>query len=63
MVIVIIPLANPRSIKLTDWNGFDQTYNRVGLDNFAKIVQDELFANAIKNTAIWMVAAISNLPS
>ena len=43
---------------MTDWNGFNQNFNWVGLDNFAKVFRDKLFANAIKNTLIWMAAAV-----
>jgi ABC-type sugar transport system permease subunit len=57
-IIVIIPLLNSFYYSFTDWNGFRQDYNWVGFDNFAKVFQDKLFINAIKNTAIWMVAAI-----
>jgi len=58
LVIVIVPLLSSFYFSLTDWNGFGRTYNMVGLANFHKIVSDPLFANAIKNTVIWMVAAI-----
>ncbi len=58
IVIVIIPLLSSFYYSFTDWNGFRQTYNFVGLDNFTKVFSDKLFANAIKNTLIWMVAAL-----
>ena len=57
-IIVIIPLLNSFYYSFTDWNGFRQDYNWVGFDNFARVFQDKLFINAIKNTAIWMAAAI-----
>ncbi len=58
IVIVIIPLLSSFYYSFTDWNGFRQTYNFVGLDNFTKIFSDKLFANAIENTLIWMIAAL-----
>jgi multiple sugar transport system permease protein/raffinose/stachyose/melibiose transport system permease protein len=58
LVIVIIPLFSSFYFSLTDWNGFSKTYNMIGLDNFRKIATDPLFGNAIKNTIIWMIAAI-----
>lgn len=58
IVIVIVPLLSSFYYSFTDWNGFRQTYNFVGFDNFAKIFTDKLFANAIKNTLIWMGAAL-----
>jgi multiple sugar transport system permease protein/raffinose/stachyose/melibiose transport system permease protein len=57
-IIVIVPLLNSFYYSFTDWNGFRQSYNWVGFDNFAKVFQDKLFINAIKNTAIWMAAAV-----
>ncbi len=57
-IIVIVPLLNSFYYSFTDWNGFRQDYNWIGLDNFAKVFQDKLFINAIKNTAIWMSAAV-----
>lgn len=58
LIIVIIPLLSSFYYSLTDWNGFNQDYNWVGLDNFAKIFRDKYFANAIENTLIWMAAAV-----
>jgi ABC-type sugar transport system permease subunit len=57
-VIVLVPLISSFYYSFTDWNGFRQSYNWVGLDNFAKVFRDELFINAIQNTAIWMAAAV-----
>ena len=57
-IIVIFPLVSSFYYSFTDWNGFRQDYNWVGLDNFAKVFQDKLFILAIKNTVIWMAAAI-----
>jgi multiple sugar transport system permease protein/raffinose/stachyose/melibiose transport system permease protein len=61
-VIVVAPLLVSFYYSLTDWNGFNPAYQFVGLDNFFKIGRDPLFANAIRNTLIWMAAAIL-LPS
>jgi len=47
---------------ITDWNGFNITYNYVGLDNYLKIGRDPLFFGAIGNTVVWMIAAVF-LPS
>jgi ABC-type sugar transport system permease subunit len=62
LVIVVAPLLVSFYYSLTDWNGFNPGYNFVGFENFLKITRDPLFANAIWNTVIWMVAAIL-LPS
>ena len=58
LIIVIIPLLNSFYYSFTDWNGFNQSYNRIGFENFTRVFQDKLFANAIKNTTIWMIAAV-----
>lgn len=58
LTIVIVPLLSSFYFSLTDWNGFSKSYNMVGLANFRKIATDPLFSNAIKNTIIWMIAAI-----
>ena len=58
LIIVIIPLFSSFYFSFTNWNGFSDTYKFIGFDNFVKIVKDPLFLNAIKNTVIWMIAAI-----
>lgn len=58
-VIVVGPLLYSFYFSLTDWNGFNFEYNFVGLDNFTRIFTDPLFGNAIKNTLIWIVAALT----
>jgi multiple sugar transport system permease protein/raffinose/stachyose/melibiose transport system permease protein len=55
---VIVPLLSSFFYSFTDWNGFRQDYNWVAFDNFTKIFRDKLFIGAIKNTVIWMAAAI-----
>lgn len=57
-LIVVWPLLDSFRYSFTDWNGFGETYRHVGLANFAKIFTDPLFANAIKNSALWIAAAI-----
>lgn len=58
VIVVIIPLLTSFYYSFTDWNGFNPRFNWVGMNNFIKITTDPYFSNAIKNTAIWMVAAI-----
>ncbi|MBL8132259.1 MAG: sugar ABC transporter permease [Anaerolineae bacterium] len=59
LVIVVGPLLYSFFFSLTDWNGFSFDFNFVGLENFSKIFVDPLFGNAIKNTIIWMAAALT----
>lgn len=58
LAIVVAPLLYSFYFSLTDWNGFSEDYNFVGLDNFKKISDDPLFRNATENTVYWMIAAI-----
>lgn len=57
-VIVIIPLLSSFYYSFTNWNGFNPHYQWIGLKNYMNITQDPLFTNAIKNTVIWMIAAV-----
>ena len=59
LVIVVGPLLYSFFFSLTDWNGFSYDFNFVGLENFGKIFVDPLFGGAIKNTVIWMIAALT----
>jgi multiple sugar transport system permease protein/raffinose/stachyose/melibiose transport system permease protein len=58
IVIVIVPLFSSFYFSFTDWNGFSYKYSFVGIENYLKIARDANFINAIKNTIIWMAAAI-----
>lgn len=57
-VFVLWPLLDSFQYSFTDWNGFSSDYKFVGLGNYAKVLSDPQFSNAIRNTAIWMVAAL-----
>jgi len=57
-VFVLWPLLDSFQYSFTDWNGFSSDYRFVGLGNYAKVLSDPQFSNAIRNTAIWMVAAL-----
>lgn len=58
ITIVIFPLLSSFYFSFTDWNGFSKDYAFVGLDNFFRVARDPNFENAIKNTVIWMAAAV-----
>jgi multiple sugar transport system permease protein/raffinose/stachyose/melibiose transport system permease protein len=59
ITIVVGPLLYSFFFSLTDWNGFSFDFNFVGFSNFAKVVGDPLFGNAIRNTLIWFAAALT----
>lgn len=58
-IVVVGPLLYSFFFSLTDWNGFSFDFNFVGLENFGKVFADPLFGNAIRNTVIWMIAALT----
>ncbi len=57
-LVVIVPLISSFYYSFTNWNGFNTHYDWVGFANYLKITTDPIFVNAIKNTMIWMIAAI-----
>ncbi|MCY3879264.1 MAG: sugar ABC transporter permease [Rhodobacteraceae bacterium] len=57
-VFIVWPLFSSFYYSFTDWNGFNPDYDFVGFTNYAKIITDKLFLNAVINTVIWMLAAI-----
>ena len=56
---VILPTLNSLYYSFTDWVGYGSDFDFVGFANFEKIFTDRLFSNAIKNTAIWLVLAMT----
>ena len=56
---VILPTLNSLYYSFTDWVGYGADFNFVGMANFEKIFTDRLFSNAIKNTAIWLLLAMT----
>ena len=56
---VILPTLNSLYYSFTDWVGYGADFNFVGAANFEKIFTDRLFGNAIKNTTIWLVLAMT----
>ncbi len=59
LIFVIAPTLYSLFFSFTDWAGYGADYNIIGFDNFEKIFTDRLFGNAIKNTAIWLVLAMT----
>jgi len=49
VVFVIYPFAQALWFSMTDWTGFSPTYNFVGLDNFTKLFQDDIFMRSLRN--------------
>ncbi|MEA3406811.1 MAG: sugar ABC transporter permease [Chloroflexota bacterium] len=54
-LFVLYPYAQAMYISLTDWSGLTAEKEFVGLRNFARLIQDEYFWNALKHNAIYLV--------
>jgi len=52
LVFVIWPFGQAVYYALTDWTGFTADYNFIGLDNFSKLWDDEIFMKAVKNNIL-----------
>ncbi|ACQ82236.1 binding-protein-dependent transport systems inner membrane component [Beutenbergia cavernae DSM 12333] len=50
LLFVIWPFAQAAFYALTDWSGFSDEFNVVGLDNFVKLWNDPLFMTAVGNS-------------
>ncbi|AEV36468.1 ABC-type sugar transport system, permease component [Pseudovibrio sp. FO-BEG1] len=57
-LIIIWPLLSSFYYGFTNWNGFSDTYDFVGFENFGKLFSDRLFMSAAINTIIWMAIAV-----
>lgn len=54
-----IPLIKTFVYSLTDWSGYGNEYNWIGLDNFKKIMQDKEFWHALTvNLRLWLVGGV-----
>lgn len=56
VIFVISPFIQAVYYSLTDWSGFSQTMNLVGLKNFKTLFTDSLFRKALINNIILLVA-------
>lgn len=54
-VFVISPYVQAFQISLTDWNGISSRLNYVGLDNFGRLLEDEVFWRALRNHGILLL--------
>jgi len=58
LFFVIIPTLNSLFFSLTDWAGYGSDFKIIWFGNFERVFTDRLFANAIKNTAIWLALSM-----
>ena len=56
-VFSIYPLISGVSLSLTNWNGYSRTKAFVGLDNYLRLLDDEVFRTALVNTLIYGIGS------
>jgi N-acetylglucosamine transport system permease protein len=52
VIFVVSPFVQACYYAMTDWSGFSETQNFVGLANFGDILQDDIFLKALRNNII-----------
>jgi ABC-type sugar transport system permease subunit len=57
-IFVLLPLAQSIQISTWKWNGLGEP-TFIGLDNFTRLLNDPLFIGAFRNTALWLIVAVT----
>ena len=57
VVFVIFPFAKGIYLSFTNWNGYSQTYNMVGIDNYVRMLTDQNVHRAFINTIVYGVGS------
>lgn len=52
ILFVLMPFVQAIYWAMTDWRGFSPDYNFVGLDNFIKMFEDDIFLKALRNVVL-----------
>lgn len=52
-VFLIYPFIKGLLLSFTDWNGYNQTYDIIGLQNYTRFFKDANVLNVLKNTFIY----------
>ncbi|MET7367340.1 sugar ABC transporter permease [Streptomyces sp. NPDC005566] len=52
ILFVLMPFVQAIYWAMTDWRGFSPDYNFVGLDNFIKMFDDDIFLKALRNVSL-----------
>jgi len=55
---LVYPALSSLFFSFTDWDGLSPTYDLVGVDNYGKLTEDPVVAQALINNAIWTVVTI-----
>ena len=54
LIVVVIPSVAGLAVAFTDWSGIGAAHY-IGLENFERLFEDDVFFKAIKNNLIWTV--------
>jgi ABC-type glycerol-3-phosphate transport system permease component len=55
VIFVISPFVQAFYYSMTDWTGFSKSMNFVGLDNYLRLLQDDVFLKAVSNSIFLVV--------
>ena len=58
LTLWIFPILRLFQYSITDYNGYLQNFNYIGLDNYASLFQGELLGVALKNTLIYTIVSV-----
>ncbi len=57
LVFIVYPFIEGIRIAFTDWNGYSQSYDYVGIENFRRLFGDENMFRALLNTLVYGFAS------
>ncbi len=55
IIFVISPFVQAFYYSLTDWSGFSKSMNFIGLENYLRLLQDDVFLKAVANSIFLVV--------
>jgi ABC-type glycerol-3-phosphate transport system permease component len=55
VIFVISPFVQAFYYSMTDWSGFSRHMNFIGLDNYGRLLQDDVFLKAVNNIIVLVV--------
>ena len=58
IVMVAIPFVKGVRFSFTDWDGFSETFNRVGISNYIKILHDPSIRKPIYNSVYFTIVTV-----
>jgi raffinose/stachyose/melibiose transport system permease protein len=57
IVFIFYPFFKGLQISFTNWDGFSQTYDWIGLDNYKRMLRDPNIGTIVKNTLIYGIGS------